>query len=81
MSTSAPYRTPQRALRRWTELRAAQEDLVAALRPRIIRTEESTMDGLVLFELHLGPLADAGAADALCKKLRDRGLYCAQTIL
>ena len=75
------YRTPQRALRSWTEIRDAVGDLVADLRPRIVRTPMSDPTGPALFQLRLGPLADAAAITSLCDALRGRGLYCAPTTL
>ena len=75
------YRTPQRALRSWSEIRDAIGELMVDLRPRIVRTSPTEADGPVRFQLRLGPLADSAAITSLCDELRGRGLYCAPTTL
>lgn len=76
----ASYRSPKEADRGWAQLRRAYPELVGALKPEVTKVDLGPGKG-VYYRLKAGPLADPGAADALCKKLKSRRQYCEPSLM
>ncbi len=75
----ASYRSPERARRGWDVLHDAHGDVFGDLEPSIARVDLGPVRG-VFYRLRAGPLADEAAADALCRELKRRDLYCAPSV-
>jgi tetratricopeptide (TPR) repeat protein len=72
----ASYRKFEQALAGWQVLQGENADLLGALEADVKEIDLGPGEG-VYFRLRGGPLPSETAAQALCKKLRARGLYCA----
>jgi SPOR domain len=57
----------------WTRLKRAQPDLLGSLRADAVRIDHN---GIVLYRIEAGPLADPGAASQLCRSLLARHVAC-----
>ena len=73
----ASFRTEPSALDEWDRLRRRHPDLLGGLQPSLRRVDLGAEKGVWL-RLLAGPLADTGALDALCDRLRARRAYCAR---
>ncbi len=71
----ASYRDPEAATRGWSRLSKANPALLRELTPDVIRVDLGPEKG-IFYRLTVGPLADRGAADALCAKLKERKVGC-----
>ena len=71
----ASFRTPEQAELGWTEILAANPDVLAGLSPRITEVDRGADTG-VFFEVQAGPLPSPESAVAACDTLIRRGLYC-----
>jgi hypothetical protein len=74
----ASYRTPEQARQGWTELQAANADLLGALKANIEAVDRG--DRGVYFEVTAGPLDSNASALKTCAALVARGLFCATTL-
>jgi hypothetical protein len=75
----ATFRTPERALRAWQELKALHGDVFGPLSPRIVAIDLGS-EGGKFFQLYAGPIPDREAAQLLCGDIERRNLYCEPTI-
>ena len=71
----AAFRTVARTNKGWEILSGAHPDLLGALQLSVERVDHGAGKG-VFFRLEVGPLGGAGAARALCAKLKARDLDC-----
>ena len=71
----AAFRTVARTNKGWEILSGAHPDLLGALQLSVERVDLGAEKG-VFFRLELGPLGGAGAARALCAKLKLRDVDC-----
>ncbi len=68
------YRAEAAAAEDWDRLAAGAKGLLDGLTPEIVSAD---LPGRGRFyRLRVGPLGDGGAADALCARLKERGLAC-----
>lgn len=67
-------RSRARALAAWRRLAKAEEDLLGALTPRVVKADIAKRG--VFYRLRAGPLPDTAAARRLCRLLKRRGLDC-----
>lgn len=72
----ASFRTPEQADLGWSQILAANGDVLASLRSRIVEVDHGADTG-VFFEVRAGPLPNEAAAHAACDALIACGLYCA----
>ena len=71
----ASFRTAASATLHWDALMKRHGDLLGGLASDLARVDLGADKGIWV-RLRAGPLADADAARALCRKLRARDLYC-----
>ena len=71
----ASFREKETADKEWRRLRKSHGDLLAGLAAIVGRVDLGATKG-VYFRLHAGPLADAEAAQALCRALSKRRVRC-----
>ncbi len=71
----ASFREKATADKEWRRLRKSHGDLLAGLAAIVRRVDLGATKG-VYFRLHAGPLADAEAAQALCRALSKRRVRC-----
>lgn len=71
----ASFREKETADKEWHRLRKSHGDLLAGLTAIVGRVDLGATKG-VYFRLHAGPLADAEAAQALCRALSKRRVRC-----
>lgn len=74
----ASYRTPEQARQGWTDLQAANADLLGGLSAHIAAVDRG--DRGVYFEVSAGPLDSNATALQTCAALVARGLFCATTL-
>ena len=67
-------RSEDGALAAWGRLSAAEENLLGALAPRVVKAQIPEKG--VFYRLFAGPLPDAAGAQRLCETLKDRGREC-----
>ena len=70
----ASYKDPANAEKGWRQLLAANGDQLTGTRP-VVRRVDIPGRG-VFYRLHAGPLASASDAQAMCRTLTQRGVYC-----
>ncbi|NMM44155.1 hypothetical protein HH303_06685 [Rhodospirillaceae bacterium KN72] len=70
----ASYKDPNNAEVGWKQLLAGNRDQLDGLRP-IVRKVDIPGKG-IFYRLHAGPIASKAQADAMCRTLKARGLYC-----
>ncbi len=75
----ASYYTLERATEHWKEFEREHGDLAGARDGGVTRVDLGGGMG-AWFRVAIGPLADAAAARALCRRLRARNLYCAPLV-
>ena len=70
----ASYKDPKNADRGWAQLTKSYADLLGPLSPVVKRVDLGSKG--IYHRLHAGPLPDSAQAEALCKALKQRGVYC-----
>lgn len=75
----ASYRTRKDAERGWSQLRRAHKAELANLQSEITETNLGSKG--IFFRLKAGPLSDKGAADELCRQLKQRRQFCEATFM
>lgn len=75
----ASYKDRKNADSGWIQLSKSYADLLGPLSPVVKRVDLGSKG--IFHRLHAGPLADATQANALCKALKQRGVYCKPTTL
>jgi di/tricarboxylate transporter len=70
----ASMRSAGAAKKAWEQLTKGHADLFGKLQPKIVRTEIAKKG--LFFRLQAGPLADAKAARAICKRVKKRKIEC-----
>jgi len=70
----ASYKDPKNADRGWAQLTKSYADLLGPLSPVVKRVDLGSKG--IYHRLHAGPLPDTARAEALCKALKQRGVYC-----
>ncbi|MCE2510586.1 MAG: SPOR domain-containing protein [Alphaproteobacteria bacterium] len=70
----AAMRSEAQAKAQWVQLQKAHDDLLSGLALHVERADLGAKG--VFFRVQAGPLSDAGAAAALCEKLKQRKLGC-----
>ncbi len=70
----ASYKNAENAETGWKALMAGNRDQLEGLRPIIRRVDLGTKG--IFFRLHAGPVIDKVQADAICRTLSQRGVYC-----
>ena len=76
----ASFRSEKGAARGWEMLKKAHADLLGELDLELRKVDFGSGMG-VFYRVHVGPIANEGAAKSLCRELKDRGLYCAVAFL
>ncbi len=74
----ASFRQRETAESEWRRLLKAHGDLLADLIPTVRRVDLGSDKG-IYYRLHAGPLADAEAAESLCRKLAKHQVRCLVT--
>ena len=76
MSIGCPSNRSKRAAKKaWENLKKRHGDILGSYKAVLRRVDLGAGKG-VFFRIIAGPLADARAADTLCRELRVRKLYC-----
>ena len=75
----ASYRSRKDAERGWSQLRRAHKAELSNLQSEISETNLGSKG--VFFRLKAGPLPDKGAADSLCRQLKQRRQFCEATFM
>ncbi len=70
----ASYKDPKNADKGWSQLSKSYSDLLGPLSPVVKRVDLGSKG--IYHRLHAGPLPDRARAEALCKALKQRGVYC-----
>lgn len=75
----ASYRSRKDAERGWSQLRRAHKAELSNLQSEI--TEINLGAKGIFYRLKAGPLSDKGAADAMCRQLKQRRQFCEATFM
>ena len=70
------FRTRRYALKHWEQLTRRHAGLLGGRGLNLARVDLGAEKG-VWIRVRAGPLPNLGAAEALCRELRSRNLYCA----
>lgn len=70
----ASYKNPDNAETGWRALLAANRDQLGEARPLVRRVDLGAKG--VFYRLHAGPLDSRATAEAICRTLTQRGVYC-----
>ena len=70
----ASYKDAGNADKGWSQLTRTNADLLGTLSPVVRRVDLGSKG--IYHRLHAAPLADAAAAQDLCRALKQRGVYC-----
>jgi len=71
----ASFKSRASANKAWTQLQRAQRALLRGLKPSIKRVNLGRRKG-TFYRLIAGPVSSTGAANSLCRKLKQRRQYC-----